>query len=165
MTMGRPVLFRQSRGGWKGRPFLICKFRTMTAGRVTRLGGLLRRSSIDELPQLWNILKGEMSLVGPRPLLASYLDRYDEFQRRRHEVRPGLTGWAQVQGRNAMSWEERFELDAWYARNWTLGLDLMILARTVASVLRADGIDSSDGVPMREFLGNHLQEGKWTISS
>ncbi len=166
LTMGRPVLFRQSRGGWKGRPFLICKFRTMTddrdalgrpradCDRLTRLGRFLRRTSIDELPQLWNVLKGEMSLVGPRPLLASYLDRYDEFQRRRHLVKPGITGWAQIRGRNSISWDERFELDAWYAEHWTLRLDFAILVRTTSKVLRRESTDSSEGTPMPEFLGS-----------
>jgi lipopolysaccharide/colanic/teichoic acid biosynthesis glycosyltransferase len=146
-TMGRPVLFRQVRPGLNARPFTLVKFRTMVgpqghhdvtsdAQRVTRLGAFLRRTSIDELPELWNILKGEMSLVGPRPLLTEYLDRYTAEQARRHEVRPGLTGLAQVSGRHVLTWQTRFVLDVWYVDNWTLMLDLKILLVTIQQVVR-----------------------------
>jgi sugar transferase EpsL len=150
-TMGRPVLFRQVRPGLHARPFTLVKFRTMVATdsprdhasdafRVTRLGAFLRRTSIDELPELWNILKGEMSLVGPRPLLTEYLGLYTAEQARRHEVRPGLTGLAQVSGRHLLSWRARFALDVWYVDNWTLLLDLKILMATVKQVARGRGV-------------------------
>ena len=158
LTSGRPLLFCQVRAGKGGRLFPLYKFRTMTAGsggvplpddaRLTRLGGLLRSCSLDELPQLWNVLRGDMSLVGPRPLVARYLDRYTPTQARRHEVSPGITGLAQVRGRNRLSWEEKFDLDVWYVDNWSLGLDARILWRTVLSVLRGEG-----GTPMPEFWG------------
>ena len=150
-TMGRPVLFRQVRPGLHARPFTLVKFRTMVttdrvqdassdAARVTRIGAFLRRTSIDELPELWNILKGEMSLVGPRPLLTEYLDRYTAEQARRHDVRPGLTGLAQVSGRHLLTWRARFALDVWYVDNWTLLLDLRILLATVKQVARGKGV-------------------------
>jgi lipopolysaccharide/colanic/teichoic acid biosynthesis glycosyltransferase len=150
--MGRPVLFRQVRPGLHARPFTLVKFRTMVASagrqdvaldaqRVTRLGALLRRTSIDELPELWNILKGEMSLVGPRPLLTEYLDRYTAEQARRHEVRPGLTGLAQISGRHLLTWQTRFVLDVWYVDNWTLLLDLKILLATVRHVVTGKGVE------------------------
>lgn len=159
VTMGRPVLFRQQRPGRNGKPFRICKFRTMRDGpgddatRLTRLGRFLRATSIDEIPQLWNVLRGEMSLVGPRPLLMQYLDRYTPRQARRHEVLPGITGWAQVNGRNALTHEERFELDVWYVDNWSLGLDLRILGLTLLAVAKRRGISASGHATMPEFVG------------
>lgn len=152
MTMGSPILFRQQRPGLYGEPFELIKLRTMRpprpgespevdeGPRLTRLGRLLRASSIDELPSLWNVLRGEMSLVGPRPLLMEYLDRYTPEQARRNHVKPGLTGWVQINGRNAREWHEKFALDLWYVDNWSLLLDLRILARTPAAVLRREGI-------------------------
>lgn len=170
LVMGSPVLFRQQRPGKNGVPFEVLKFRTMNnahdsqgqllpdAERLNPLGAWLRASSIDELPQLLNVLKGEMSLVGPRPLLVKYLERYSPKQSRRHEVLPGITGWAQVNGRNALSWEEKFELDTWYVDNWSLGLDLKILAMTLAQVLRRQGIANSEAVTMPEFLGSAVSK-------
>jgi sugar transferase EpsL len=151
-TMGRPVFFRQVRPGLHARPFTLVKFRTMVtsdssqdrssdAARVTRLGAFLRRTSIDELPELWNILKGEMSLVGPRPLLLEYLDRYTTEQARRHDVRPGLTGLAQVSGRHLLTWRARFALDVWYVDNWSLLLDLKIVLVTVKQVVSGKGVE------------------------
>jgi len=151
LDMGRPILFRQARPGLGAVPFDVVKFRTMRdvrdrqgrllpiEDRITRLGGLLRRLSLDELPELWNVLKGEMSLVGPRPLLVEYLPIYTPEQARRHEVRPGVTGWAQVNGRHALDWEERFKLDVWYVDHWSLGLDLRILVATLKIVLSGEG--------------------------
>jgi len=165
LTMGRPVLFRQKRAGLYGRVFELWKFRTMTNDRdesgrllpdekrLTRLGRFLRSTSLDELPQVWNVLRGEMSLVGPRPLLPEYLERYTPEQARRHEVRPGITGWAQVNGRNETTWEERFRRDVWYVDNWSLWLDLKILWLTVIKVLRRDGISRQGHATMPEFLG------------
>jgi len=165
LTMGRPVLFRQLRPGLHGEPFELLKFRTMRDAvdargmplpdgeRLTRLGRFLRASSLDELPELWNVLKGEMSLVGPRPLLMEYLPFYSAEQARRHEVRPGLTGWAQVNGRNALSWEEKFQLDIWYVDNRSLGLDLKILCLTVLKVLKRDGISAEGEATMPKFSG------------
>lgn len=163
--VGRPTLFRQLRPGLHGEIFELVKFRTMRsvdatrddnsdAARLTRLGGLLRSTSLDELPSLWNVLRGDMSLVGPRPLLVSYLDRYDARQRRRHEVRPGITGLAQVSGRNAVSWEERLELDVRYVEERSFVGDLRILARTVVSVVRREGVRAPGEATMREFLGD-----------
>ncbi|MDQ0304611.1 sugar transferase [Ancylobacter polymorphus] len=155
--LGTPVLFRQTRPGLHGRPFEIIKFRTMADARdsdgrlrpdgerLTRFGRFLRASSLDELPELWNVLKGEMSLVGPRPLLTEYLPLYSPEQARRHEVRPGITGWAQVNGRNAISWDEKFAMDVWYVDNRSFALDIRIIALTVIKVLKRDGI-SGDGV-------------------
>jgi len=155
-TMGKPVLFRQQRPGKNGQPFTLIKLRTMRSAqpnaegeqsdelRLTRLGVALRSSSVDELPELWNVLKGDMSLVGPRPLLIEYLPLYTPVQARRHEVRPGITGWAQVNGRNAISWDEKFELDVWYVDHVSLSLDVRIAWLTVLKVLRRQGI-SSDG--------------------
>lgn len=166
LTMGRPVLFCQERAGLRGRPFHIHKFRTMSnavgpdgqplpdADRLTRLGRFLRSSSLDELPELWTILKGDMSLVGPRPLLMDYLPLYSPEQARRHEVKPGLTGWAQVNGRNAISWPDRFALDVWYVDNRTIWLDLRILLLTVSKVLRRDGISAEGMDTMPRFTGN-----------
>jgi sugar transferase EpsL len=165
LTMGSPVFFRQRRGGLRGAVFSICKFRTMSDARdasgallpdtrrLTRLGRVLRRTSIDEFPQLWNVVKGDMSLVGPRPLVAEYLERYNSFQRRRHEVRPGLTGLAQIQGRNAVDWNRRFELDVWYVDHCSLWLDAKILAATFWKLL---GRASSDKefAPIPEFRGS-----------
>ncbi|MCC7442069.1 MAG: sugar transferase [Bdellovibrionales bacterium] len=157
--LGRPVFFRQWRPGLGGKPFLLSKFRTMRTGqgsdeeRMGRFGRLLRSTSLDELPELWNVLKGEMSLVGPRPLLLSYLSRYNGRQARRHEIPPGLTGWAQVSGRNALSWEERLELDVWYVENRTFWLDLKILVMTFWIVLRREGVSAKGSVTMHEFSG------------
>lgn len=164
VSMGRPILFRQTRPGRGGQPFDMLKFRTMradTAGggvasdaqRLTRTGKFLRRTSLDELPELWNILKGDMSLVGPRPLLMQYLDRYTPEQARRHDVRPGLTGWAQVNGRNALSWEEKFALDTWYIDNRSFWLDLKIIAMTAWQVVRPRGISAQGEATMGEFMG------------
>jgi lipopolysaccharide/colanic/teichoic acid biosynthesis glycosyltransferase len=158
--LGRPVLFRQERPGLGGRPFRLVKLRTMREGegpdasRLTRFGRLLRATSLDELPELWNVLRGEMSLVGPRPLLMQYLPRYSARQARRHEMKPGLTGWAQVNGRNQLSWDERLELDVWYVENWSLGLDGRILARTLSQVLRRRGISHPGAETMPEFMGS-----------
>jgi lipopolysaccharide/colanic/teichoic acid biosynthesis glycosyltransferase len=163
-ALGRPVLFRQPRPGRHGKVFTLVKFRTMLdvdharglvtdADRMTRLGRLLRATSLDELPSLWNIVRGDMSLVGPRPLLVRYLDRYTPQQARRHLVRPGLTGLAQVRGRNALSWEHKFALDVWYVDNRSLALYLGILAETVLTVLRRDGIAAEGDVTMPEFVG------------
>jgi len=165
-TVGAPVFFRQVRPGLLGRPFAIYKFRTMRdardadgnlppdADRLMRLGRFLRATSLDELPELWNVLKGDMSIVGPRPLLMQYLDRYTPEQARRHEVKPGLTGWAQVNGRNALSWEEKFNLDVWYVDHWSLGLDLKIMGMTVLKVLKREGISAEGEATMVEFMGS-----------
>jgi len=165
VCIGRPVLFRQQRPGLGGKPFTILKFRTMRdaadaqgqplpdADRLTRLGSALRAASLDELPELWNVLVGDMSLVGPRPLLMRYLDRYSTNQARRHTVRPGLTGYAQVNGRNALSWDEKFELDTWYVDNRSMMLDLRILLRTVASIVTRRGISAPGDATMPEFMG------------
>ncbi|GAB4459012.1 MAG: sugar transferase [Anaerolineae bacterium] len=165
VKLGAPVLFRQQRPGLHGRPFTIYKFRTMTdardakgqflpdADRLTAFGRLLRRTSLDELPELFNVLRGEMSLVGPRPLLMQYLDRYTPEQARRHEVRPGITGWAQVNGRNALTWEEKFALDVWYVDHQSLWLDLKIILLTIWSVLRREGISQQGHATMPEFVG------------
>ncbi|MBX3205810.1 MAG: sugar transferase [Labilithrix sp.] len=165
-SMGRPVLFTQERPGRQGRPFRIVKMRTMTAARdasgqhlpdeqrLTRVGRLLRASSIDELPQLLNVLRGELSLVGPRPLLMQYLPLYDRQQARRHDVMPGITGWAQVNGRNALSWEEKFALDVWYVDHWSPLLDLRILMRTALAVLKRDGVSSAGHATMPNFEGS-----------
>ncbi|HEX4785463.1 MAG TPA: sugar transferase [Candidatus Sulfotelmatobacter sp.] len=163
--MGRPVVFRQQRPGHRGVPFYALKFRTMTdernereillpdAERITRLGTFLRRSSLDELPQLWNVLRGDMSLVGPRPLLMQYLDRYTPEQARRHLVPPGITGWTQVNGRNDLAWEQKLALDVWYVEHWSLWLDLRILAITVWKVLTGEGIAAKGSATMPEFMG------------
>jgi lipopolysaccharide/colanic/teichoic acid biosynthesis glycosyltransferase len=165
-TLGTPVLFRQKRPGRHGELFEFLKFRTMRdavdrngtplpdADRLTPLGRFLRASSIDELPQLLNVLRGELSLVGPRPLLARYLPRYSPEQARRHDVLPGITGWAQIHGRNSCSWPEKLSYDVWYVDNWSLLLDLRILARTASAVLRRDGISSPGHATMPEFMGN-----------
>ena len=166
ITMGGPVLFRQPRPGRHGKIFTILKFRTMSTGvgedaaRITRFGALLRQTSLDELPELWNVLKGDMSLVGPRPLLVDYLDRYSSEQARRHEVRPGVTGLAQVAGRNALDWDERFRLDVHYVDTWTLGGDARIIARTIESVLKREGISADGHVTMPEFTGAKVDHPK-----
>ena len=157
--LGSPVLFRQSRPGRDARLFTLVKFRTMRDGsapdeeRLTKLGRFLRSTSLDELPELWNVLRGDMSLVGPRPLLTAYLERYSERQARRHEVRPGLTGLAQVEGRNLLDWEQRFELDVRYVDTWTVSGDFLIILRTILSVLRRDGISAEGHATMPEFRG------------
>lgn len=164
--LGSPALFRQVRPGLHGRPFMMVKFRTMTdergadgellpdAQRLTAFGRFLRASSLDELPELWNVLRGDMSLVGPRPLLMEYLPLYSPEQARRHEVRPGITGWAQVNGRNAVSWDERFKLDVWYVDHRSLWLDLRILWLTVRKVLVREGISAQGEATMPRFTGN-----------
>jgi lipopolysaccharide/colanic/teichoic acid biosynthesis glycosyltransferase len=163
LTLGRPVLFRQTRPGLHGRPFILMKFRTMRDGpcdpasdavRLTPLGRWLRATSLDELPTLWNVVRGEMSLVGPRPLLMRYLDRYTPEQARRHEVRPGLTGLAQVRGRNSLTWGEKFAYDVSYVDNRSLHLDLRIAAETVRCLLRREGIAAPDSATMPEFTGS-----------
>ncbi len=159
--MGRPILFRHARAGLAGHPFLLYKFRTMRAtgehgsdaARITSLGGFLRATSLDELPQLWNVIRGDMSLVGPRPLLPEYLARYTPEQARRHEVLPGITGLAQVSGRNGISWERKFELDCEYVDRHDLALDLAILVRTVAVVLLGSGVSAGGHATMPEFRG------------
>lgn len=161
LAEGRPVLFRQARAGRGGRPFTMLKFRTMRNGagpdeaRLTRLGRFLRASSLDELPELLHVLAGTMSLVGPRPLPTAYLPRYSPVQARRHEVRPGLTGWAQVHGRNRLSWEEKFACDVWYVDHRSLWLDLKILALTAAAVLTARGVAPEGTATMAEFTGGN----------
>jgi lipopolysaccharide/colanic/teichoic acid biosynthesis glycosyltransferase len=160
LTMGAPVLFRQVRPGRDGEPFTLVKLRTMRSGagsdteRLTPFGRFLRSTSLDELPELWNVLRGDMSLVGPRPLLVEYLPLYSERQARRHEVRPGLTGLAQVSGRNLLDWEDRLELDVRYVETWSLGLDLRILARTALAVLRREGISGPGEATMSPFTGS-----------
>ncbi len=171
LKLGSPVLFRQQRPGLHGAPFTIYKFRTMIQGvaardaqghplpdaeRLTPLGRFLRGASLDELPELFNVLKGEMSLVGPRPLLMQYLERYTPEQMRRHEARPGITGWAQVNGRNALTWEQKFALDVWYVDNWSLWLDLKIIALTMWKILKREGISQPGQATMEEFMGGQL---------
>lgn len=163
--MGSPVLFRQWRPGLHGKPFQMIKFRTMhdeidangrplpDSERLTKLGRFLRSSSLDELPELWNVFKGDMSLVGPRPLLMEYLSLYSPKQARRHEVRPGVTGWAQVNGRNAISWEEKFALDVWYVDNRTIWLDLKIIWMTTRKVVKREGISAAGEETMPKFTG------------
>lgn len=158
--LGSPVLFRQARPGLNEKPFILNKFRTMRPGegedaaRLTPLGSFLRRFSLDELPQLFNVLRGDVSFVGPRPLLMEYLPLYSPEQRRRHSVRPGITGWAQVNGRNAVSWEERFRLDVWYVDHRSFALNLKILALTIGKALRGDGISAEGHVTMPKFQGS-----------
>jgi lipopolysaccharide/colanic/teichoic acid biosynthesis glycosyltransferase len=168
--MGRPVLFRQQRPGLYGVPFELVKFRTMSeprpgecagstdASRLTATGRLLREWSLDELPTFWNVLKGDMALVGPRPLLMRYLDRYTSEQARRHLVKPGVTGWAQINGRNAIDWEEKLALDVWYVENQSFLLDVAILARTLGRVLRKAGIRHGVDATMPEFMGASLTQ-------
>lgn len=162
---GKPVLFRQLRPGYKGKPFMIAKFRTMRdlrdqlgsllsdEYRLTRLGKFLRSTSLDELPELVSIIKGEMSLVGPRPLLMQYLERYTPEQARRHDVLPGITGWAQVNGRNALTWEDKFRLDVWYVDHWSLALDIKILILTLQKVILREGISQPGHATAEEFMG------------
>lgn len=172
LDVGSPVLFRQVRPGLHARPFTLVKFRTMRDSaasdpspdsdeqRLTPFGRWLRTTSLDELPELWNVVRGDMSLVGPRPLLMRYIPRYTPEQMRRHDVRPGLTGWAQVSGRNALSWEEKFRLDVWYVDNRSLWLDLRILLRTAAAVVKREGIANADSATMPEFRGSdRFEEG------
>jgi sugar transferase EpsL len=166
--LGSPVLFKQQRPGLNGRPFYLYKFRTMTdekdkdgqllpdSIRLTPFGELLRKYSLDELPQLMNVIKGDLSLVGPRPLLMEYLPLYTEEQAKRHQVRPGITGWAQVNGRNAISWEEKFKLDVWYVENQSFRLDLRILVLTGLKVLKPEGISHANHVTMERFPGSKL---------
>ncbi|MCL6605441.1 MAG: sugar transferase [Paenibacillus sp.] len=165
IKLGSPILFKQSRPGLHGKPFYVYKFRTMTdesdsSGqllsdhlRLTTFGKFLRKYSLDELPQLWNVLKGDISLVGPRPLLVDYLPLYSEEQARRHEVKPGITGWAQVNGRNTISWEEKFKLDIWYVDHYSFMLDLKILWLTLLKVVKTEGINSADHATMPMFRG------------
>lgn len=157
---GRPVLFHHPRPGYRGLPFTLYKFRTMHVGdgedaqRLTPLGRFLRATSLDELPELYNVLRGEMSLVGPRPLLMQYLDRYTVEQARRHQALPGMTGWAQINGRNNVSWEDKFSLDVWYVDHWSIWLDLKILLLTPFKVLGREGINQPGNATAMEFMGN-----------
>lgn len=165
-NLGSPVLFRQTRPGLNGNPFEMIKFRSMTdatdsngnllsnSERLTPFGKMLRATSLDELPELWNVIKGDMSLVGPRPLLMEYLPLYSDEQNRRHDARPGITGYAQVNGRNAISWDEKFKLDIWYVDNQSLWLDIKILFKTVKKVLIKDGINADSDTTMSKFTGN-----------
>ena len=172
LKLGSPVLFRQQRPGLHGKPFTLYKFRTMTdardadgnllsdSERLTPFGRFLRSSSLDELPELFNVLKGEMSLVGPRPLLMQYLPRYTPEQARRHEAKPGITGWAQINGRNALTWEEKFTLDVWYVDHCSFVLDLTILWRTLLKVMTREGVSAENHVTMPKFTGTvHRQNG------
>ena len=165
LSMGSPILFCQQRPGLNAKPFYLFKFRTMTntcdtkgnllpdAARLSRIGQFLRTFSLDELPELFNVLRGEMSLVGPRPLLMKYLSFYTPEQMRRHEVRPGITGWAQVNGRNGLTWEEKFNLDVWYVDNWNIALDLKILVWTFIKVIKREGINAEGCATMPEYKG------------
>lgn len=169
---GTPILFKHVRPGYQGEPFVLYKFRTMTnkrdpqgsllsdEERLTPFGEFLRSTSLDELPELFNVLRGEMSLVGPRPLLMQYLDRYSPEQARRQDVVPGITGWAQINGRNNISWEIKFELDVWYVDHWSLWLDLKILARTLLKVLKREGITEPGNATAQEFMGTKKHLGK-----
>ena len=166
LAYGSPVLFKQERPGYLGKPFFLYKFRSMNEMkdkngnllpdkyRLTTFGKFLRETSLDELPELWNVVKGDMSLVGPRALLMEYLDRYTTEQARRHEVKPGITGWAQVNGRNVITWEEKFKLDVWYVDNMSFGLDIKILILTVIKVLKMEGISAKGHATMPEFSGS-----------
>jgi sugar transferase EpsL len=176
-VLGRPLLFRQRRPGLRGTPFELLKFRTMSNAldesgrllpddqRLDRAGRLLRRLSLDELPQLINVLRGDMSLVGPRPLLMQYLGRYSPSQARRHDVKPGITGWAQINGRNALSWEDRFAFDLWYVDNRSFWLDVKILALTVLAVLRREGISEDGRATMSEFTGSAARSSEGPCES
>jgi len=167
LDMGKPILFKQKRPGIKGKPFVLCKFKTMIdafdekgrlltdSKRLTKFGKILRSASFDELPTLINVLKGDMSIVGPRPLLVEYLDRYTPEQSRRHEVKPGVTGWAQVNGRNAITWEEKFKYDVWYADNLSLWLDIKIIFNTTIKVIKGEGISQPGQATMEEFKGSN----------
>ena len=166
LSQGLPILFRQRRPGYLGIPFTIHKFRTMSEKsysdgtllvkeqRVTWLGRILRATSLDEIPELFNVFKGEMSIVGPRPLLLQYLSRYSKEQARRHEVLPGMTGWAQINGRNAITWEEKFLFDVWYVDNWSFWLDLKIIMQTIWKVILREGIDEPGHISAGEFMGS-----------
>jgi len=168
LQIGSPVLFTQRRPGLYGKPFVMYKFRTMTderdtegkllpdTNRISRFGVFLRSTSLDELPELWNVLRGDMSLVGPRPLLMEYLLLYNNEQARRHEVKPGITGWAQIRGRNILTWEEKFKLDQWYVDNKSLMLDIKILWETIFIVFKREGISKKDHVTMKPFRGNDI---------
>jgi sugar transferase EpsL len=172
IMIGSPVMLRQRRPGFMGKIFTICKFRTMTEQRdangnllpdeqrITKIGGILRSFSLDELPEIFNVLKGDMSLIGPRPLRVRYLKRYTPEQARRHEVMPGITGWAQINGRNNLSWEEKFELDVWYVDHQSFLLDLRILFITVWKVLRREGISEEGYVAASEFMGSHQKDSE-----
>ena len=167
VKLGRPIFYRQMRPGRNAKPFVMVKFRTMKqaleqqeelasdADRLTPFGRSLRASSLDELPELWNVLRGELSLVGPRPLLVQYLDRYTSEQARRHEVLPGITGWAAVNGRNELTWENKFELDIWYVDHWSFLLDIRILFRTITSVAKRQGISFAEHATTSEFMGSN----------
>ena len=169
LKLGSPVIFHQTRPGLGTRLFRLHKFRTMTDARdangellpdevrLTSFGKFLRSTSLDELPELWNVIRGEMSLVGPRPLLAKYLERYSPEQLRRHEVRPGITGWAQINGRNALTWEQKFALDVWYVDHHSLGLDIKILALTVWKIIQRDGINEPGQATAQEFMGSQTR--------
>ena len=169
-NLGAPVLFRQIRPGLYGKPFEMIKFRSMKDGidadgnpledgaRLTSFGKALRNTSLDELPELWNVIKGDMSLVGPRPLLMEYLPLYNDEQARRHDVRPGITGYAQINGRNAIGWDERFALDTWYVDNQSLWLDIKILFKTVKKVIVKEGISAEGEATMSKFMGNSINE-------
>jgi len=169
LTSGGPIFFRQARPGKDGTIFYLYKFRTMKdlrndkgeiapdEKRITKVGKLLRQLSLDELPELFNILKGDMSIVGPRPLLVKYLDRYSSEQARRHEVKPGITGWAQVNGRNAITWEEKFRYDLWYIDNWSLWLDIKIIFLTIIKAIKGEGISQPGHATMEEFKGDNTK--------
>jgi sugar transferase EpsL len=168
-SIGAPVLFQQTRPGLKGKPFIIYKYRTMTnekdssgcllsdGDRITRIGQLLRSLSLDELPEIVNVLKGEMSLVGPRPLLMRYLERYNSEQSRRHDILPGITGWAQIHGRNDLAWEEKFRLDVWYVDHYSFKLDVYIIAKTFWKVFRREGISQEGHFSSSEFMGSPIK--------
>ena len=172
LKLGSPIIFRQQRPGLRGEPFTIYKFRTMTgerdtqgnllsdSERLTPFGQFIRSTSLDELPELFNVLKGNMSLVGPRPLLMQYLDRYTPEQMRRHEVKPGITGWAQVNGRNAITWEQKFALDVWYVDHQSLWLDLKIIALTIWKILKREGISQPGQATMEEFMGSGVSRSR-----
>ncbi|WKA53995.1 sugar transferase [Planococcus shixiaomingii] len=166
IKIGSPIVFKQERPGLKGRPFHVYKFRSMTDQRdtqgellpdnlrLTSFGKIIRKLSLDELPQLWNVLKGDMSFVGPRPLLIHYMELYDKSQMKRHDVRPGITGWAQVNGRNTISWEQKFEYDVWYVENQSFWLDMKILFMTVLKVFKSEGVSQDGHATMTQFKGN-----------
>lgn len=170
LKLGTPILFRQQRPGLGGKAFVIYKFRTMTdqrdasgnllpdEQRLPAFGRFLRSTSFDELPELFNVLKGDMSIVGPRPLMMKYLDRYSPEQARRHEVKPGITGWAQINGRNTVSWEDKFKLDVWYVDNWTFWLDMKIILRSVWMVIAREGIAQQGRATMDEFMGTRQND-------
>lgn len=171
INMGLPIIYKQKRPGIHGNLFSFFKFRSMTNDRdhrgypwpdekrLTNFGKFLRRTSLDELPELWNVLRGDMSLVGPRPLLVEYLNRYSPEQARRHEVKPGITGWAQINGRNAITWEEKFKYDVWYVDHWNLWLDIKIVFLTIFKVLTGEGINQPGKITMEEFKGKNKERG------